>query len=152
MPYPNARVWYIPMMECSVIAHYDVLDHDYNFKMLFRQDSLSQPSHAKIICPMLPIISYSNLVRQESCMCGVEADLKIAGLSGSQPMKGAGWTQWPKQVYLIMSSEVCERFSFYGMRAILVSLWGWIWFFTNSAWSLTAFHALLNRFGIRVLM
>ena len=30
------------------------------------------------------------------------------------------WKVWPSQTFYIMGNEVCERFSFYGMRAILV--------------------------------
>lgn len=33
----------------------------------------------------------------------------------------SSWLDWPKQVYFIMGNEICERFSFYVMRAILVS-------------------------------
>ena len=35
---------------------------------------------------------------------------------------GICWRAWPHQIYYIMGNEVCERFSFYGMRAILVSI------------------------------
>ena len=30
------------------------------------------------------------------------------------------WRGWPPQIFYIMGNEACERFSFYGMRAVLV--------------------------------
>lgn len=48
--------------------------------------------------------------------------------------------KWPKQTFLIVGNELCERFSFYGMRAVLTLYFFNILGFTQSS-STVLFHA-----------
>ncbi|UMM30059.1 hypothetical protein L5515_012108 [Caenorhabditis briggsae] len=53
---------------------------------------------------------------------------------------GEMFKKWPKQTFLIVGNELCERFSFYGMRAVLTLYFFNILGFTQSS-STVLFHA-----------
>ncbi|ELT88263.1 hypothetical protein CAPTEDRAFT_159070 [Capitella teleta] len=87
-----------------------------------------------------------------SSTSGKEDSQLISGTNGNgaSPELGAAPSQskYPKGVFFIVSNEFCERFSYYGMRAILVLyLIDWLDFDRDSATAIYHFFIVLCYFS-----